>query len=79
LHDVVRGSCIDVPRRLIGQQDGGIVDERSGNRDALLLAARQLRWRVALALAQAQKFQRRAGALESSGAARRSGGCVEER
>lgn len=44
---------IEVPCRLIGDHDAGIVDERTSNRDALPLPARQLRRLVFGAVGQA--------------------------
>ena len=35
---------IEVSGRLIGQNDAGIVDQRAGNADSLLLAAGELCW-----------------------------------
>src|SRR5262245_20745076 len=42
LHDVDRRRSVQVPRGLVGQQDERTVHERAGDRDALLLATRQL-------------------------------------
>jgi hypothetical protein len=39
LHDPDRGLRVEVARRLVGQQQRGMVDECARNRDALLLAA----------------------------------------
>ena len=41
LHDPDRGGRVDVPRRLVRQQDHGPVHERPGHRDPLLLATGQ--------------------------------------
>ncbi len=41
--DLVAGHAVEIARGLIGQQNRGIVRERARDRDALLLAARQLR------------------------------------
>ncbi len=54
LHDLVRGAGIEVAGRLVGEQQAGRVDQRARDRDALLLAARELARRVALAVAQAR-------------------------
>ena len=35
---------VEGAERLVEQKDGGLVDERTRQRDALLLSARQLRW-----------------------------------
>src|SRR5713226_4835317 len=42
IHDLERQIGIEVAGRLIGEDEVRIVDERAGNRDALLLAAREL-------------------------------------
>ena len=41
IHDLDRELRVEVARRLVGEQDLGLVDERRRNRDALLLAARK--------------------------------------
>src|SRR5215208_3464013 len=41
-HDFNAGARIEIPRRLVGQKQLGIVHERTGNRDALLLPAGEL-------------------------------------
>ena len=43
---------VEVAGRLVGEDDGGLVDQRAGDRDALLLAARELRGLVAAAVAE---------------------------
>ena len=63
LHDLVRGARIEVAGRLVGQQHGGLVDQRAGQRDALLLAAGELAGRVALAVGQADARQHLAAAV----------------
>jgi hypothetical protein len=42
LHDPDGRLGVQVARRLVGEQERRVVDERAGDRDALLLAARQL-------------------------------------
>jgi len=42
-HQPLRLRAVQVPRRLVGQQQAGAVDDRTGDGDALLLAARQFR------------------------------------
>ena len=42
VHDLERELGIEVAGRLVGQDDRRIVDERAGDGDALLLAAREL-------------------------------------
>jgi len=46
LHDVTAVRAVQVARRLVRQHDRRIVGERARERDALLLAAGQLRWIV---------------------------------
>ena len=43
VHDVAAGRRVEVAGRLVGQHDRRIVGERARDRDALLLAARELR------------------------------------
>jgi hypothetical protein len=40
LEDRAGVNGIEIPGRFIGQQDGGVIDDRAGNGNALLLAAR---------------------------------------
>ena len=42
LHDLVAGLGVEVAGGLVGQDDVGVVDQRAGDRDALLLAAGEL-------------------------------------
>ena len=42
LHDLLAGGAVEVAGRLVGQQDGGLVHQRAGDRDPLALAAREL-------------------------------------
>ncbi len=42
LHDLGRGLRVEIAGRLVGEQDRGLVDQRARDRDALLLAAREL-------------------------------------
>ena len=42
LHDPDRGLGVEVPGRLVGQEQRRVVDERARDRDALLLAAGEL-------------------------------------
>ena len=51
-HDLVGGLRIEVAGRLVGPDDGGIVHEGAGDRDALALTAAQLRRPVLGPLAQ---------------------------
>ena len=62
-HDLLAGGGVQVARGLVGQQDGGLVDERARDRHALPLAAGELRWAVVHAQSQAHRLQRLAGPL----------------
>ena len=42
LEDAASGALVEVAGGLVGQEDGGVVDQRAGDRHPLLLAARQL-------------------------------------
>ena len=42
LHHLVAHLAVEVPGRLIGEEDAGAANDRAGDRDALLLAAREL-------------------------------------
>src|SRR4029453_13294333 len=50
VHDLVRRARIEIAGGLVGQDHARPVDERAGDRDPLLLAARELARRVALAV-----------------------------
>ena len=50
--DLVAGHAVEIPRRLVGQQNRRIVRERARDRHSLLLAARQLRRVVPRAIGQ---------------------------
>ena len=63
LHDLVRGARIEVAGRLVGKQYSGMVDQRAGQRDALLLPAGELTGRVARALGQADAREHLAAAI----------------
>src|SRR5262249_28507859 len=56
-HDADGGSRVEVSRRLVGEKDQGTVDERASDRDALLLAARQLGWEVCGLLRQPDEIE----------------------
>ncbi len=62
-HDLRAGLRVEVARRLVGQDDGRLGDQRAGDGDALLLAARQLVGVVLQPVAQPDGFQRLAGPL----------------
>ena len=61
------GGGVEVAGRLVGEQHGRLGDERAGDRDALLLAAGELRRLVVAALGEAdaldQRVDRRASGL----------------
>ena len=59
----LRRGRIQIPRRLVGQNQSGIGDNRSGDRDALLLAAGKLPRIVVHPVAQADQLQRRGRVL----------------
>src|SRR5881628_1887353 len=46
LHDEPSVRAVEVAGRFVGEHDGRIVRQRARERDALLLASRQLRWIV---------------------------------
>ena len=58
LHDFMRGARIEIAGRLVGKQQSWVVDQGPRNRHPLLLAARELTWRIALALAQTEELER---------------------
>ena len=62
LDDLMPGRAVEVAGRLVGEQDRRIVGERAGDRDALLLAARELRRVVMAAIGEADLVQQRLGA-----------------
>ena len=78
LHDLVRGSRIEIAGRLVGEKQARRVDQRAGDGDALLLAAGELARRVALAIAEAEKCSAaRARSMRSARRCRPGGGVVE--
>ena len=58
VHDVPGELGIQVPCRLVGQQERRIRDQRAGNRDALLLSSGERSRSVLHAMSQAQAFER---------------------
>ncbi len=56
-HDVLRALRVERAGRLVGEDEPGIVDERSRDRDSLLLAARHLVGMVARELRDADEFE----------------------
>ena len=69
--DLVGPLGVQVAGRLVGQDQRRLVDERPGDRDALLLAARQLGRTVVGPLGEADELERLDG-HRSAGRARRS-------
>src|SRR5262249_23092871 len=55
--DLISGGAVEVPRRLVGQQDPRILDERPRDRDALLLAAGEASGLVAHPVPEADLLQ----------------------
>ena len=58
LHDSLAGLAVEVAGRLIGKQERRRADERAGNRDALLFAARQLSGPMRAPVTQADDLER---------------------
>src|ERR671916_708188 len=54
---LVPGLRVEVAGRLVGEQDGRLGDQRAGDRDALLLAAGQLRRTVVAAVVEAHALE----------------------
>ncbi|MOA16086.1 hypothetical protein D3C78_1362800 [compost metagenome] len=59
--DTLAGVAVEVAGRLVGEQHRRFRGKGSGDGHALLLATRQLPWRVAQALTQADPFEQAAG------------------
>ena len=57
LHDISAGPRVEVPSGFIGHQDRGPVDQRSSDRDALLLAAGKLTGVMIEAISEADSSQ----------------------
>ena len=68
--DLAAGAFVEIAGRLVGDEDRRMRRERARERDALLLAAGQLRRIVIDAVAQADRGELRGGALEGVGRAR---------
>ena len=64
-HDLVAGLRIEVSGRLVGEEDGRLVDEGAGNRDALALSARELVGFVVHAFFEANEAEALFGALDA--------------
>ena len=59
-HDLEAGAAVERAGRLVGEDQDRLVDQRPRDRDALLLAARQLRRAMVQPVAEADRRQRRA-------------------
>ena len=55
--DVRARGAVEVPRRLVGEDDARLLDERPGDRDALLLAAGEMRRQVGRAIGEADLLE----------------------
>ena len=62
---LLAAGAIERAGRLVGKDDVGIVDQRAGDRDTLLLAARELAWPVIDAAPHAEPPQQRLGLVAS--------------
>ena len=62
VHDLGAGVAVEVAGRLIGEDQRGFGDERSGDRDALLLSAGQLGRLVVQAIAHPEPLEGGLGA-----------------
>ena len=71
LHDLDAGAAVEVAGGLVGEEQLGVVDQRAGDRDALLLAARELVRRVVRAVAEADRRRAGSSAFGAAAAARR--------
>ena len=68
--DLVAGRGVEVPGRLVREEEGGAVDEGAGDGDALLLAARKLARIVPQAVVEPHRGELFAGPVEGVGGAR---------
>ena len=68
VHDLARHQRIEVAGRLVGEQEARLAGERARDRDALLLAARELRRQVLHARGEADELQRLLDARRRSAA-----------
>jgi hypothetical protein len=73
-HNLLAGAGVEVARRLVRQNQHGVGDDGAGNRDALLLPARQFVRLVVDALRQPDHLQRAFGAFGTIPRA-----CIQER
>src|SRR5262252_442752 len=65
LHDLDRSAAVERARRLVGQDDRRLIDQRPRDRDALLLPTRKLIRMIVLAPGQPDRFERLLGAALS--------------
>ena len=72
IDDLPAGGAVEIAGRLVGEQDRRIVGERARDRDALLLAARELRRIVMPAVRQPDVREQRRGRAPARRARRRS-------
>jgi hypothetical protein len=79
VHDFVRGARIEITGWFVGQEHCGLVDKRTCQRNALLLATGQLARRIVSAVCQADVGQHRATAVGSRPRSHRRGGSVKQR
>src|SRR5260370_11425703 len=66
-HDLLAHQRIEGAGRLVGEQHRRLIDERAGYGDALLLAPRKFRGRVARAVGEAHLVEERQGAATARG------------
>src|SRR2546429_365525 len=57
-HDLHAGAAVQVPGRLVGEDNRGVVDQSARNGHALLLASRELRRMVPFPALQAHQLER---------------------
>ena len=67
-HDLARRAAVEIAGRLVGEQQVRLVRQRARDRDALLLAARELPRPMVLAAAEAHRLEQRRGARLALGA-----------
>ena len=73
VHHLGAGVAVEVAGRLVGEDQRRLGDERPGDRDALLLAARQLGRLMGQAIAESQPLERGLGPRRTLRRARRPG------
>ena len=59
LHDLASSVAVEGRRRLVGQDQGWLIRDRSRDRDALLLSARELRRIVLTSIPDPELFEQR--------------------